>query len=412
MKIGEFARKYDVNASTVRYYIEKSLITPKKENGQYVFDKICMEQMERILQYKKYRFSLEDIDLLSYYEGASGFRDKGVIGRMIEIFRRKEKHIQKEIDELKEIQKNLKNEVAEYEAEAEAAEKEVQRFLPIEVLDIMFCPVCQRRLKLKSADIEGRGISKGTLGCSCGYHAAIANGMILCEGRSAESPLKIFDNVNSVEEVTEDFSPILRTLIEKAQLWVYQKVTTKGKKFKYALAGPLFHNFLPKYIKALPEDTLYIVTDVSTDKLEKTQRYLDGADRKLLYIAGEIENIPIKKDSIELYIDDFSSNNYSLVYNRSLFQSIGPLMKSKSPVIGQFINYSMAPASLENFKNRQTGFDPEEMKLKKVVGAMNDAGVKIREEVNCGNVTGNGPHFPGNVSGERVSVIAYSAAKE
>lgn len=30
MKIGEFAKKYDIPISTVRYYIDENLITPKK----------------------------------------------------------------------------------------------------------------------------------------------------------------------------------------------------------------------------------------------------------------------------------------------------------------------------------------------------------------------------------------------
>ncbi len=393
MKIGEFARKYGINASAVRYYIDKSLITPRKENGQFVFDKTCMEQMERILEYKKYRFSLEDIDLLSYYEGAAGFRDKGVLGRIIEIFKRKEEDVQKEIDDLTEIQEGLNDKISRYEEMAEMSEEEVQRFLPIEVLDILFCPVCQRRLKLKSADIEGRGISKGVLGCSCGYHAAIANGMVLCEGRTEDSPLKIIDNVNAVEAVADDYSPALRALIEKAQLWVYQKITAKGKKFRYAMAGPLFHNFIPKYLRAMSEETLYIVTDVSTKKLEKTQKYLDDSQRKILYIAGEIEHIPIKKESIELYIDDFSGSNYSMISKDDVYKKIGPLMKPKATVVGQY-------------------FEAERTKLKKAAGAFNGAGIKLREEMICGATSENTPHFTENVNGEKISVIAYSAVKE
>ena len=34
MKIGEFAKKYDVPISTVRYYIDEELLTAKKNGAQ------------------------------------------------------------------------------------------------------------------------------------------------------------------------------------------------------------------------------------------------------------------------------------------------------------------------------------------------------------------------------------------
>lgn len=412
MKIGEFAKKYGINASAVRYYIDKTLITPKKENGQYIFDKTCVEQMDRIIKYKKYRFSLEDIDLLSHYEGATDLKDKGVIGRILAIFRKKEKQIEKEIEQLKVIHEDLRGEIADYESKAEVEESKRTVYLPIEALDILFCPACNRRLKLKSADIEGRGILKGTLGCSCGYHAVISNGMIVCDGSAEESPFKAFDNVNSVEAVEKDFSPEFRNLIEKAQLWMYQKIMGKGQKFKYALIGPFYHNFILKYLKLLFEDTIYIITDISTEKLKKTQDYIGEADRKLLYIAGDLDKIPIKKESIDLYIDDFSENNYTITYNRNVLDTVGPLMKPKGMLIGQFADYSAAPLSLEKFRKDQEGFDPEMIKPKKMHAAFAEADIKLVEEHNFGFAAGEHQHFATHTAGEKVSVISYSAVKE
>ncbi len=33
MKIGEFSRKYNVNTTTVRYYIERALLTPERKKS-------------------------------------------------------------------------------------------------------------------------------------------------------------------------------------------------------------------------------------------------------------------------------------------------------------------------------------------------------------------------------------------
>lgn len=412
MRIGEFAKRYGINASAVRYYIDKTLITPKKENGQYIFDKTCMEQMDRIMKYKKYEFSLEDIDLLSHYEGATDLSDKSVITRILDIFRKKKKQIEKRIKKLTEIQEELHGEIAGYEMKAEEEDVKKSVYLPIEGLDILFCPVCGMQLKLKSADIEGRGISKGTLGCSCGYHADISNGMILCEGNTEESPLKAFDNVNSVEAIEKDFSPEFRSLIEKAQLWIYQKIMASDQKFKYVLIGPFYHNFILKYMKILFEDTIYIITDVSTKKLQKTQSYFGDTDRKILYIAGEIDKIPIKKESIDIYIDDFSENNYTFTYNKNVLESVGPLMKPKGLLAGQFADFSAAPLSFESFMKEQRSSDSEQLKPKKTYMAFVESGIKLTEEHNFGSAAGERQHFARHVAGEKVSVISYCAIKE
>lgn len=68
MKIGDFAKKYGLNITTVRYYVERALLTPERKNNQYVFTPSCMEDMEKILKYKSFRFSLEEIELLFFLE--------------------------------------------------------------------------------------------------------------------------------------------------------------------------------------------------------------------------------------------------------------------------------------------------------------------------------------------------------
>lgn len=64
MKIGDFAAKYGLNITAVRYYVDKALLTPERKNNQYIFNKTCMEDMEKILKYKSFNFSLEEIELL------------------------------------------------------------------------------------------------------------------------------------------------------------------------------------------------------------------------------------------------------------------------------------------------------------------------------------------------------------
>ena len=61
MRIGEFAKSFDVSQSMVRYYINYGLLIPDAKNKQYLFGKNCMADMEQIQRFKKMRFSLNDI---------------------------------------------------------------------------------------------------------------------------------------------------------------------------------------------------------------------------------------------------------------------------------------------------------------------------------------------------------------
>lgn len=61
MKIGQFAKDFNVSIDTVRHYIEKGLLIPEKINTQYQMNTICLEDMALINELKLYRFSLKEI---------------------------------------------------------------------------------------------------------------------------------------------------------------------------------------------------------------------------------------------------------------------------------------------------------------------------------------------------------------
>lgn len=411
MKIGAFARRYDLKPSAVRYYVDKALLTPKRENGQYIFDKTCMEQMDNIIKYKKFRFSLEEIEVLSYYERASNLRDKDVVRLIISNLKDKISQLDSEIAELTDIRQQLFTEIDEYRAKYNSREITEDFSVPLEVLEILRCPVCQSKLPLIDAVIDDGGIKEGALHCACGYEASISKGVLLCEGFQQDTPFKAFENINSVLALTDDFSPSYRNLMEKAHLWMYQQIGLCKKDFKYIMAGPFAYNFLLKHLKDLPENSLYIISDISVEKIRKLKEYFAGIDKKILFIAGDINNIPIKQASLDLYIDDFSNSNYIFTYNTGIFETVSRFMKRKSNITGVFIDYTTAPNSLENFKKDHENFDPKEMSLKKIYSGFTSAGIKILEKNNLGSPHGHKKDFTRQSGEEKIQVVSYFAEK-
>lgn len=114
MKIGDFAKKYGLNITTVRYYVERALLTPERKNNQYVFTPSCMEDMEKILKYKSFRFSLEEIELLFFLEKTTKFRDETVLGIFSRLLKQKQVELENEEQKIHDTIEELKAEIRSF----------------------------------------------------------------------------------------------------------------------------------------------------------------------------------------------------------------------------------------------------------------------------------------------------------
>ena len=61
LRIGAFCRRFNIAASTVRYYIPRGILIPESRNGQYLFSESCVQDMQQIMELKELRFSLDEI---------------------------------------------------------------------------------------------------------------------------------------------------------------------------------------------------------------------------------------------------------------------------------------------------------------------------------------------------------------
>ena len=103
--------------------------------------------------------------------------------------------------------------------------------------------------------------------------------------------------------------------------------------------------------------------------------------------------------------------NYSVTYNKNLFEIIAPFLKDRGKLVGQFIDYSKAPKSLRNIKTDHPEFEPELLTLKKIYASMADAGLKILERTNLGSPEGKEKDFKRQVGDEKIALVTYIAEK-
>ena len=404
MKIGTFARKFNMNSSAVRFYIQNGLLVPERKNGQYEFGRDCILDMENILKYKNYRFSLEEIQLLFFLEKTSRFQDRVVLEVCADMLKNKRKELIGERDHLNGCIEDLAAEIDNLPCFPEAEPSPAS--VPFSFIPYLYCPRCQTPLQLDAASLSGGRLHRGDLWCDCGYRAVIDDGIILCESASEDTPFKAFENVESVVSMAQQFSPGYRMLFEKANLWMYNRIEEAAQMPGHILAGPFTLNFLLKYIENLDPANTFIVADPSKKRIEKLRTYLSDLSCSVVYIAAEPRDLPVKHASVDVYMV-----NYMFTYDRFPASDIAPLLKGRSLVAGIFVSYASAPKSIANFKKIHPGFSPEKMTLRGLKREWASAGVSVTGEKSIGMTTGSEQHFTLQTAGEQVEVIAYAAKK-
>lgn len=409
LKIGSFAKKFDLNISTVRFYINEGLLLPKMSNGRYEFDLECSKDMGKILQYKKYLFTLEEIQLLFFLEKASQFQDDVVLEICGEILRKKRDELVERRVELDQCIYDLDEEVARVIDGPKENYEEIG--VPFSFIPDLYCPFCQVPLRLDDASISSNSLQKGVLWCDCGYKAQIEDGIIRCSDFAEETPFKAFHNVESVVSLKEQFGSSYRMLIGKAYLWMYTRVNPDIDNPFRILIGPFTFNFLLEYIDKFGEQNIFIVFDPSLKRIVKLKKYLSGRNRKIVYIAGGLELLPLKHESCDLYIDDYSTTNCLFTFDEFPGRFIGPLLKKKGRVVGIFTDYENAQRSLESFRKVHPEFPSQKMKLRFLKYDWEQGAVEILETKTIGKTVGEEMHFHQSVAGEQLEVQCYLGEK-
>ena len=409
LKIGSFAKKFDLNISTIRFYVNSGLILPKMANGRYDFDSECTKDMEKILQYKKYLFTLEEIQLLFFLEKASQFQDDVVLEICGEILRKKRGELSEYRNELDQYIGDLDEEMDRITETPKENDGEIG--VPFSFIPDLYCPSCQVPLKLSDASITSNSLQKGSLWCDCGYRAQIEDGIIRCSDFEEETPFKAFQNIESVRSIKEQFGSSYRMLIGKAYLWMYTNSNPDIENAHRILIGPFTFNFLLEYVDKFGAQNIFIIFDPSLKRIAKLKKYLSGRNQKIVYIAGGLKLLPLKHQSCDLYIDDYSTANNLFTFGDFSCKHIAPLLKRTGRVVGIFTDYHSAPKSLENFKKVHPDFPSQKMKLRFLKYDWEQSGVEITQEKSIGKTTGEELHFHQSAAGEQLEVQCYLGEK-
>ncbi len=118
MRIGEFAQKHSLTIDAIRHYMDLELLLPDKKGGHYFFGEKEEIDIEKILELKKLRFSLAEIQRILVYTRVSqliSYEDKIYIKNLLHSKLNELKETNQQIKIAMDVLKNKINEMSNEE---------------------------------------------------------------------------------------------------------------------------------------------------------------------------------------------------------------------------------------------------------------------------------------------------------
>ena len=343
MKIGEFAEKYGVTRDTVRFYIRNGLLIPDDQGAQYRFGKRECREMETILHMRDQRFSLRQIRRYLDIRRLSSMAEAASLDEVLQILNEKHEELQGEIHALEEICRGIEADVASLYHTGTAGKTGV----PLSALDLLVCPLCGEPLELQGASLGSRYVYQGNLSCPCGYHAKIEKGII----RTGNIYTGETDTPDLTRGLYRNVCDTFVTYFQKCMDLTMENLKRRDLRGKVVLEAHINgFFFLYNNLDYLEKDCTYIVVDRFGEMLEMYKNLIEriNPSLRILYIADNSMNWPLRKESVDLLVSFMGDNEHSLYYTAPYIDDVRPFLKKEARVVGACLGYPLRTESLRN----------------------------------------------------------------
>lgn len=407
MKIGTFAKLFHVTTDTVRYYIELGLLIPDKKNTQYQMNQLCLDDMAFIAELKKFHFSLLEIQQILSYQRVTNFSDHDDINYYNNLLIDKKNHL---IKKKEDISKTIKLIEKAVQTSSPSSKEENFTGVPLSFVNLLYCPMCHIPLEMKDVTIKKVYIQTGSLTCTCGYEAAIEEGIIITANLYETSP---YPSYFYDKETIKEINPKMINLFEKSNFWfqkVLQNVDLKNKLIVETNVDAFVS--LPKYIDVLETSASYVFSGYSLAMLKKVRKRMERMDPKpnVLYILNSDLNLPLKPLSIDVFVDSFTANDFSLLNPQFPIHVLKNYFHSSSTIVGGYSYYDSSGKSLKNISALYPNSHEHILYPKYLEENLSGNGFQITQSENIGYCTDPGPFFDYHVIDEKFHMLMYLAS--
>lgn len=411
MKIGEFARTYDIPKDTVRYYVNIGLLVPKMQGSQMNFTVREQKDLEYIQQLKRMRFNIKEIKAFLYLSRMSHLIEPATIEEYLELLSVKRKSLLEEYQMMAESIRLVDEEIERFE-QKKNVKKTGSSGVPLSAVQLLHCPYCRKQLSIENAEIHFKYLMKGQLICDCGYQAQIEQGIVktgnLYTGRHDRPDLK--------RQLYHDTGEEFPIAMHKCTEYMLEKIEQRELRGKVVLESNVNGFFFTyNFLHEMPGDCLYIFTDKYEEVLLMYKNLIEilVPELEVLYIADASEHIPIKDSSIDLFLSFFGENEYSFYHSNAQLTDIKRLMKPDAAVLGSFQCISTRSVTSRNLREQYPEGTPFVMDLDHLMFEYKKCGY-ISSACQLGTVMNTKKHhmYLCHVDGEPIEMYGFEACPE
>ena len=409
MRIGQVSEKYNIPIERLHYYIKLGIIVPERPNKQYFFSEKSLNDLQLLLRLKKLGFSLKEIHQTISMFRISKFVDSQDRNDLIRIYEQKKNNLILKKEE-------LESSIMEIQAEIDGivnqrCEKLNYTGVPLRLLSLLACPICQISIELKNVEMNQRYIWAGDIECKCGYHASIKQGILYTPNKNTS----LYDKPDLSRELYKDLPPSLITLFQRSYNWMVDKLCSINlKDMVIAETNINAYFFLQQHLHVLDPQGMYIIIDKFPETLLMYKELIDsqGIALDILYIADNSTLYPIKKGCIDLFIDYFGSNEHC-IYNHSwLIADILPYFSSHAHILGTFFYFSGNKSIQKLCEEYPEAYDKNFSQLD-FIRNITKSGFNFIDQGAIGwtEKSGNNLAFSFHIDGEKMHLLSFFARK-
>ena len=335
MKIGEFAARYDLSHDTVRYYMQKGLLKAVKNGGQYEFTPHDCQDMVEIQKLKDLDFSLSEIQQILSYKRITGLKNDEEQHHYRQYFVSKHE----ELKTLETVLKEKKAVLAGIIHHKKTEEKEgMQKGFPLSFLQHLQCPCCHTALNIEDGKIANTMVMEAVIGCTCGYHAMIENG-IYVDPQSIRGKMLNGQTPPSKEEFVQNTSPKFINFLATGIHKVHEKLAAQMKAGSVVLEVSSCIGFiLSQVVERLSAQTTYLMTDYDYHRVKKCKRGFEkGYDHlTFIYFACDMHRLPLADGCVNHIVDYCGIKHYSEQHQLFLPEVLKRHLKQGGSMVGAY----------------------------------------------------------------------------
>lgn len=407
MKIGTFAKLFHVTTDTVRYYIELGLLIADKKNTQYQMNQSCLVDMAFITELKKFHFSLLEIQQILSYQRVTNFSDHEDIDYYNNLLIDKKNQLTKKKEDISKAIQLIEKAV---QSSSPSFKEENYTGLPLSFVNLLYCPKCHIPLEMEDVTIKKIYIQTGSLTCTCGYEAAIEEGIIITSNLYETSP---YPSYFYDKETIKEINPKMINLFEKSNFWfqkVLQNIDLKNKLIVETNVDVFVS--LPKYIDILETSASYVFCGYSLAMLKKVRKRIERLTPKpnVLYILNSDLNLPLKPHSIDVFLDSFTVADFSLLNPKFPIHVLKNCFHSSSTIVGGYSYYDSSAKSLRNISALYPYSHERILYPKYLEENLSANDFQTTHSENIGYCKDPGPFFDYHVKDEKFHMLMYLAS--